>query len=850
MPQALPYIAYVAANYFGASAIATAVIVTAASYVSAELTKPSKPRRALLTNDKDPGQQINFRDSQSPVPIVYGEIKIGGNQPYISVSGEENKYLNIIQTISEGEIEGIVEIGGVSQIWLDDSLIGDFGPKVYWEFKNGGNDNQTICSLGDPSFEAYDPNWTDLMKDTAYLYIRLEYDRELFTSIPTITLLVKGKKVLDPRTGIVSWSDNAALCFYDFVTNDRYGVGMDSSFWDAGIDGNIASVATWCEEKNYLLNCILAEREPGLDTAFQILTTFRSTIFWSEEKFILHKLDWEAPVLSLTEDDIVADSFSFDLPSLQSLPNTIRIKYTNAENGFILEDLVLHDPEAIAADGEIREQELSLLITSQDQATKIGAYQLERQRLNIPFSFVAGPKAFPVEPGDFITVTHSLPGWIDQIVRVQRYQPLEDNNVALTVLLEIETLYDDVVNVVSHTQWASTLPDPLAVPVSVSNIQFSEEVYAIKDNTFTRLKITWQPPVNYLFLDHVEVWGAARGAGQPQPDDDDYICYGKAWGSFTIESSAKEGDQWYFKLLSVSTYGVKMSLTDANSWSYSIIGKSGVKPDDVSGFMGSATGDSVGLRWLLPNTGEERDRFANDLSGYEIRTGAEWDSALFLGFTKTQLWSLVGVKPGTHTFLIKAKNTLGEYSENAGSSTIQVFTPPGYTIQRSINPSQYNDFSSGSFNNTEAYNHPTYGTVLRVIHAGGLSGDYTSPVYNFSSAQIARFWLDFQVVIALTSITWTSYFSAGEHWTNRISSGKTWVEFLHAQAGKLSIKFFYSQDNIIFYELDNFQILCCEVQAKYFKYQIFIEDLSTYSYIYVKAITADNNAALNAYYWQ
>ena len=68
------------------------------------------------------------------------------------------------------------------------------------------------------------------LRGVAYLYARLDFDRDAFPNgIPTITALVSGKKVFDPRTSTTAFSANAALCIRDYLTDTRYGLGAASS---------------------------------------------------------------------------------------------------------------------------------------------------------------------------------------------------------------------------------------------------------------------------------------------------------------------------------------------------------------------------------------------------------------------------------------------------------------------------------------------------------------------------------------------------------------------------------------------------------------------------------------------
>lgn len=68
-------------------------------------------------------------------------------------------------------------------------------------------------------------NETRAYEGVALLAIRCPATEQLAGSIPTVTCKVKGKKVLDFRTGVTAWSRNPALCLADLLTNSTYGLG-------------------------------------------------------------------------------------------------------------------------------------------------------------------------------------------------------------------------------------------------------------------------------------------------------------------------------------------------------------------------------------------------------------------------------------------------------------------------------------------------------------------------------------------------------------------------------------------------------------------------------------------------
>lgn len=71
--------------------------------------------------------------------------------------------------------------------------------------------------------------WTaaDRLSGICYSVVTLDLNNtELQGGLPQITVKLRGKKVLDPRSGATAWSDNPALCVHDFLRAADYGKGV------------------------------------------------------------------------------------------------------------------------------------------------------------------------------------------------------------------------------------------------------------------------------------------------------------------------------------------------------------------------------------------------------------------------------------------------------------------------------------------------------------------------------------------------------------------------------------------------------------------------------------------------
>lgn len=107
-------------------------------------------------NQKSPeqpefGTKVNTRTTKAPLPVVYGEREIAGNIVYIHRASDEYTWLVI--NVAEGEVEGIKQIDGTDQLFIDGT--------IYTEYNPGG----TLYEKHNPSIN-YTPTYVDYQRFT------------------------------------------------------------------------------------------------------------------------------------------------------------------------------------------------------------------------------------------------------------------------------------------------------------------------------------------------------------------------------------------------------------------------------------------------------------------------------------------------------------------------------------------------------------------------------------------------------------------------------------------------------------------------------------------------------------
>jgi len=756
------------------------------------------------------GWQINTCDNTIPLPIVLGRCRVGINRVYTGVSGEDNKFLHIIGNICEGEIEGIVNIGGVDQFFLDDDIYTKFGDKVYFEMFNG-SPTQTVCATLHNAI----PEWNEPKKNTAYIYIKLEYDQDLFNGLPQFSLLIDGMKVKDPRTGEVGFSRNGAVQAYDFCTRTRAGVGIS----DARLDAIISETADYCDEKGWTCDLVIKEGNAA-DILEQIMITYRGAMLFSEDTYKLkfRDLNYETPVMEINDDMVVEQggqsTLSITQPSIFNTPNAVRMRWVNPEKKHTEDDYQLVDLAAQEKDGYIREEQIDVKgITSTENVMKMANYFLERLRLNKTAGLTSHSRAMQLEPHDLIWLTHTRPGWDKKIMRVNSMGIGFDGNVALSLEEEYDQFYDDIYEITEHVFHDTILPNIKDPVPSVSNVSMTEEQYFYRGRSFTRLKVDFERPLNYPWFDHCDVY--------LKIGDGDWKFMTTATNDYLIDP-VEEGETYYARLVTVSIWGTKEDFDSAYTASKTIVGAIDAPPD-VTGFTAMAAGDSVSI---FADLIDRPDVFV-----YEVRSGAGWEGGLVVGQNETPNFRLVGMKPGTLTLWIKAMTNAGIYSAHAASTQVTVFGPSGYL---DIDAWSW-DYTTGTHDNTE---HHVYNEVdcLRCAHSGGvLTGTWKSPIYDLGSIQTVRIWGDFIQGIDSQDLMWGGVFQPGDTWGDRIAPGQRWYQvWTPGEVGMIKATLLYDDFTPPEKEITGFEIGAPEISGRYVQVKVEIIDpnIATHSYLH------------------
>jgi len=312
------------------------VALTAATLVVG--VKGFMQARAMLAK----GQDIlaNKTSMGGKIPVIYGTRRVGAQIIYMDVNDNDSRDMYVVYAVSVGECDEIlgrtIELDGnpltdsarfrdggyigsdkissgsgslntVSQNGTDSLNLagGTFGTDPTAKYRYVMNLHHGAASqTADPMLVASMGNWTSSHRLDGICYIAAHYgyDKEgMWRGVPQLTVQVRGKKVFDPRDtnqtfGTVSTyehSDNPALCFLDYITNDEYGKGLTQSQINMTTFSSAANVCDTLVDQPYFNGSAQSVTWQGTsgDDFINITGTGANSIWWQNK--IGEKIDLE-----------------------------------------------------------------------------------------------------------------------------------------------------------------------------------------------------------------------------------------------------------------------------------------------------------------------------------------------------------------------------------------------------------------------------------------------------------------------------------------------------------------------------------------------------------------------------
>ena len=505
--------------------------------------------------------------------------------------------------------------------------------------KNLGSPDQ----LADPDLIADVPGWTadHRLRGICYLYVRLEFDADIFPNgLPNIKALVRGKKVLDPRYGQSSWSENYALCVYDFLRDER-GFGCADDEIDvstviaaANISDEIVQTAEGIQNRYRCAGIVTLDKSPR-DNLAEMATAGAGAIVLAGGVFRIFAGAYDVPTVTLTEDDLRGPVKVQARTSRKDLFNVVKGTFIDPTKSWQPSDFPPVRNAAYAVDdGEVIERDIELpFTTNATVAQRIAKIILERSRQGIVVEFPAKLSGFKLTAFSTVKVTLAKFGWTEKVFRVMDWKMSHDGGVDLVLNEEAPTVYDWSMGDATTVDPApdTNLPNPYVVEnMGQISAQSGEDQLIVSQSgtVISRIRLSWPAASEAALLQtgraEFQYKLASEGAWISLPQL-------TAAETSTFIAPVEDGRPYNIRGRFVSALGVR-----SPDWSYApvhtVVGKL-QPPANMTGLSMTAMNGGANLTWDpapdvdVRNGGQARIRHTRDL------LQPSWGSAIDIGGT-------------------------------------------------------------------------------------------------------------------------------------------------------------------------------------------------------------------------
>jgi fibronectin type 3 domain-containing protein len=620
MPQAIP--AVISSFVAAAKAVTlTSVIkfaaVTAASMAASKLLAPKMP--SFSDSSLSDRSQL-VRNPISARTIVYGKCRVSGTIVYLSTTGTKNEYLHIVLTLAGHEVEAIDEV------YFNDELVplvsntptGFYAGVARVNKKRGVPGDTADADLIADTASLTDGKWTSdhKLSGIAYLYVRLTWDAEKFPSgIPNISAVIRGKKVLDPRTATTTYSANAALCLRDYLTDTSLGMGMTAAEVD---DTAFGVAATICEEQvqilplsptvyenRYEANGVIVTSASPDENIGKLLSAMGGLIAYTGGRIVPYASAYRIPTVTLTEKHFVGPLNVQTRTSARDRVNSVKGVYVSETNNWQVTDFpTISSATYVTADNSnvfFRDVVLPFT-TSPSCAQRLAVLELRRAREEITFSARFRLEAMQVRAGDTVMITNEKLGWSSKVFEVMEWNFASDGTppqvfVDMTLRETASSVYSWAVGdqIAVPDSPNTTLPDPftLSAPTSLSLTADGTTQLVQADGTILpRIRVGWTPPA----AEFIQSGGSVVIEYKPAASTT-YLTWNTVEGEQTedfISSDVKIGTNYNVRIYGESYFGISTSYLSGSI----TVAQDTTPPATPTGLSAAiGTGKAVSLDW-------------------------------------------------------------------------------------------------------------------------------------------------------------------------------------------------------------------------------------------------------------
>lgn len=543
-------------------------------------------------------------------------------------------------------------------------------------------------------------------------------EKQPIPSLPSVTALIKGVKVYDPRKDSTNTEAAGSGTHreydpntWEYTTNpilliryvlmhcpltprlSSHTVKELEGFFGDGLllspdtshiidDALVRESADYCDDllsyngetfKRYECNGVLDPGKAPKDNLLDLLDACNARFTRVPEngvmKVRLKVLKPETPVKTLEQESFFS-SFDVAKGDLKSRTNTINLKWTSEALNWETEIKTLSNPAFVEEDGAIYESDLDLpFCDNYNQAYYLGVQRLKQARKDRLLTFHRPLSDLDLNIGDVIAINYAPLGYSNFLVRIESVDLTDESTLRMTA-----TEYDEDVYTVENIDPRSndlqgnfTNPFVVEAPSNISVVQSFE--FDNNGNYVPTVQLDWSSPLSSNVTSY-QVDYKPLGSG-------DWEVLGQTPNTSLITSKLLVGN-YSIRLRAINNIGFESNFYEETITVYSETDN----PPDVEGFRLVGSDSEMTLGWqLVPtvgNNGFYRIKHIPTLLNPEWNDGYTFD-LLVPGYqTSVSLPRIEG------SYLIKAVNSARLESLNFSSVMLDLPDDTLYVTKETV----------------------------------------------------------------------------------------------------------------------------------------------------------------------
>lgn len=265
--------------------------------------------------------------------------------------------------------------------------------------------------------------------------VGIKIDASQFTNIPTRAYDMKLLKVKVPSnydaetraysgiwdgTFTVAWTDNPAWCFYDLLTNERYGLGglVDETQIDKWA---LYTVARYCDElvpdgfggtePRFTCNLYLQTRNDAYRVIQDMASIFRGMVYWQSGAVTVSQDAPSDPVYLYTPANVIDGLFNYQGSSAKTRHTVALVTWNDPDDFYRQKIEYVEDAAGIARYGIVQSDIQAIGCTSRGQANRVGRWLLYSEQSESEIvAFKTGIEGAVCRPGQIISIADPVRG--------------------------------------------------------------------------------------------------------------------------------------------------------------------------------------------------------------------------------------------------------------------------------------------------------------------------------------------------------------------------------------------------------------------------------------------------------